>query len=82
VPGAAADEIAAPLAVTVPEAAPAATTGSIRDDMARALADGLARALAASDGKAARIALAALAGLMDDAPEAPASPTTPIPEVK
>ena len=70
VPLVAVDEIAAPLAVMVPEAAPAASTGSIRADMGRALAEGLARALTAGDGKAARIALVALSGLMDDAPEA------------
>ena len=64
--GAAADEVA----VAVPELAPAAPTGSIRADMRRALAEGLTRALAAGDDKAARIALTALSGLMDDAPEA------------
>jgi hypothetical protein len=47
---------------------PEAST-SIRADMGRALADGLARALAAGDTRAARVALAALAALVDDAPE-------------
>jgi hypothetical protein len=59
-----------PLAVAVPDAARAAPSMSIRADMRRALADGLTRALAAGDDKAARIALTALSGLMDDAPEA------------
>ena len=67
----AADEVAVPLAAAVPDvAAPAAPTTSIRADMRRALAEGLTRALAAGDDKAARIALTALSGLMDDAPEA------------
>jgi hypothetical protein len=48
---------------------PAAPPTSIRADMGRALADGLARALAAGDGRAARVALAALSGLVDDGPE-------------
>ncbi len=38
--------------------------------MGRALADGLARALAVGDTRTARVALAALSGLVDDAPEA------------
>jgi hypothetical protein len=37
--------------------------------MGRALADALARALAAGDARAARVALTALSGLVDDAPE-------------
>ena len=37
-----------------------------RADLARALADGLARALAAGDGRAARVALAALQELTAD----------------
>ena len=66
----AADEVAVPLAAAVPDvAAPAAPTTSIRADMRRALAEGLTRALAAGDDKAARIALTALSGLMDDASE-------------
>jgi hypothetical protein len=50
--------------------APAAPTISIRADMRRALADGLTRALAAGDERAARIALTALSGLMDDGADA------------
>jgi hypothetical protein len=37
--------------------------------MRRALAEGLTRALAAGDDKAARIAIVALSGLMNDAVE-------------
>ena len=67
---AAADEVAVPLAVAVADvAAPAVPTISLRADMRRALAEGLTRALAAGDDKAARIALTALSGLMDDASE-------------
>jgi hypothetical protein len=47
---------------------------SIRADLGRALADGLARAMAAGDMRAARIALAALSALMEDAPEQGGAP--------
>ena len=68
--GAAAGEVAVPRAMTVADAVtPAAVSASIRADMRRALAEGLTRALAAGDDKAARIAIVALSGLMDDAPE-------------
>ena len=67
---AAADEVVVPLAAAVPDvAAPAVPTTSIRADMRRALAEGLTRALAAGDDKAARIAIVALSGLMDDVAE-------------
>ena len=62
---AAADEVTE----TLPDAALASPIMSIRADMRRALAEGLTRALAAGDDKAARIALTALSGLMDDAAE-------------
>lgn len=69
--GAAEGEVAAPRAVTVADAVtPAAVRASIRADMRRALAEGLTRALAAGDDKAARVAIVALSGLMDDAGEA------------
>jgi hypothetical protein len=68
--GAAPDEAAVPLAAAVPDAVAAAPTMSIRADMRRSLAEGLTRALAAGDDKAARIALTALSGLMDDAADA------------
>jgi hypothetical protein len=42
---------------------------SIGADMARALADGLARAIAAGDGRAARIALAAPGAMVAEMPE-------------
>jgi hypothetical protein len=47
---------------------------SLRADMGRALADGLARALASGDARTARVALAALSGLLDDAPEGSGAP--------
>jgi hypothetical protein len=46
------------------------TTRSIRGDVGRAIADGLARALAAGDNREARRILAALSALAaDDAPQ-------------
>jgi hypothetical protein len=57
-----------PHAATVADVVtPAAVSASIRADMRRALAEGLTRALAAGDDKAARVAIVALSGLMDDA---------------
>ena len=44
--------------------------GDPRANLVRALADGAARAFAAGDSRAARVALAALSGLVDDAPDA------------
>ncbi len=68
---AAADDVAVPVVAAGPDvAAPTASTTSIRADIRRALAEGLTRALAAGDDKAARIAIVALSGLMDDALEA------------
>lgn len=53
-----------------PEAARAALTTSIHADVGRALADGLARALAGGDNREARRILAALSALAaDDVPE-------------
>ena len=46
-------------------------TGGNRSELGRALADGLARALASGDVRTARIALAALSGLVDDGDDAP-----------
>ena len=67
--GPAAGEVAVTLAATVADAVTtAAVSASIRADMRRALAEGLTRALAAGDDKAARVAIVALSGLMDDAP--------------
>ena len=61
-------EVVAPRAATVADAVtPAAVSASIRGDMRRVLAEGLTRALAAGDDKAARVAIVALSGLMDDA---------------
>jgi hypothetical protein len=66
-----ASEVAVPRAATVVDAVtPAAVSASIRADMRRALAEGLTRALAAGDDKAARIAIVALSGLMDDVADA------------
>ena len=63
--------MAVPRAATVADAVtPAAVSASIRADMRRALAEGLTRALAAGDDKAARVAIIALSGLMDDAADA------------
>ena len=60
-----------PRAATVADAVtPAAVSASMRADMRRALAEGLTRALAAGDDKAARVAIVALSGLMDDAADA------------
>src|SRR5262249_4568575 len=60
---------AGPYNIIFAAAVPPAPTTSIRAEPGRALADGLARALAVGDSRTARIALAALSGLVDDAPE-------------
>ena len=63
-PGAAAGEVAVPRVATAADAVtPAAVSASIRADMRRALAEGLTRALAAGDDKAARVAIVALSAL-------------------
>jgi hypothetical protein len=49
------------------DAAASAEPASVRVELGRALADGVARAMAAGDARVAKIALAALAGLVDDA---------------
>jgi hypothetical protein len=54
----------------MPQRPPAVPDTSVRIAMGRALSEGLARALAAGDTRAARIALGALSGLVDDTPEA------------
>jgi hypothetical protein len=62
----------------VPEAAPSPTT-SIRADVGRALADGLARAFGAGDDREARRILAALSALAaDDMAKAPTGSRGPV----
>lgn len=62
-----------------PEAPHAAPSTSIRADVGRALADGLARAFAGGDNREARRILAALSALTaDDVPEVATVSGTPV----
>ena len=68
------DDAIAPQTAPGAEASPTKSPGSIDADLGRALADGLAAALAAGDMKAARVALEALDGLVDNVPETDDAP--------